>query len=79
VTANGVRLHYVEWGGSGDVLLFLTPLGASAHEFDDFAPEFTDHFRVLGVTRRGQSPSERPPSGYDTATLAEGRVLQGTT
>jgi pimeloyl-ACP methyl ester carboxylesterase len=69
----------VEWGGSGDVLLFLTPLGASAHEFDDFAPEFTDHFRVLGVTRRGQSPSERPPSGYDTATLAEGRVLQGTT
>ena len=71
VTANGVKLHYVDWGGSGQVLLFLTPLGASAREYDDLAPEFTDQFRVLGVTRRGQSPSERPPSGYDTTTLAD--------
>lgn len=70
VTVNGVKLHYVEWGGSGEVLLFLTPLGVSAHEYDNLAPEFTSHFRVIGVTRRGQSPSERPPSGYDTGTLA---------
>lgn len=71
VTANGVKLHYVEWGGSGEVLLFLTPLGVSAREYDHFAQEFTHSFRVLGVTRRGQVPSERPPSGYDTTTLAQ--------
>jgi pimeloyl-ACP methyl ester carboxylesterase len=30
VTANGVRLHYVDWGGQGQVLLFLTPQGGTA-------------------------------------------------
>ena len=26
VTANGIKLHYLDWGGSGDVLLLLTGL-----------------------------------------------------
>ena len=30
VTANGVRLHYVDWGGTGEALLFLTPLGENS-------------------------------------------------
>jgi pimeloyl-ACP methyl ester carboxylesterase len=70
VTANGVRLHYVDWGGQGQVLLFLTPEGGTAHTFDSLAPRFTDRFRVLGLTRRGQGQSDRPASGYDPATLA---------
>src|SRR5258708_10230354 len=70
-TVNGVRLHYLDWGGSGETVLFLAGLGDSAHIFDDIAPEFTGHFHVLGLTRRGQGQSEAPESGYDTATLAE--------
>jgi pimeloyl-ACP methyl ester carboxylesterase len=66
----GIRLHYVDWGGTGPVLLFLTGGGDSAHAFDALAPQFTDRFRVLGLTRRGQKPSDRPASGYDTPTLA---------
>ena len=71
VTVNGVRLHYLDWGGNGRPLLFLTSLGSNAHQFDTLAPKFVDRFRVLALTRRGKDPSDRPPSGYDTTTLAE--------
>jgi pimeloyl-ACP methyl ester carboxylesterase len=70
VVVNGVRLHYIDWGGEGECLLFLTPLGgALLEQFGSLAPQFTDRFRVLGLTRRGQEPSEKPSSGYDTDTL----------
>src|SRR4051794_27077660 len=69
-SVNGVRLHYLEWSESGQsTLLFLTSFGASAHEFDVFAPKFADRYRVLALTRRGQLPSDQPLTGYDTPTL----------
>ena len=67
----GLRLHYLDWGGQGDVLLFLPGFGQSAHIFDGLAPHFTRRHRVLGLTLRGQGKSDRPQSGYDTATLVE--------
>src|SRR3954454_5613365 len=71
VVVGRIRLHYVDWGGTGVPLLFLTSFGASAHEFDQLAPRFTDRFHVLGLTRRGQPPSDVPSGGYDTGTLVE--------
>ena len=59
----GVALHYVNWGGTGPVLVFLTGLGDSARAFDSLAPRFTDRARVLGLTRRGQGQSDAPASG----------------
>lgn len=71
IKANGIKLHYLDWGGEGEIILFLTGLGNSAHIFDDLAPYFTDHFRVLGLTRRGHGQSDKPETGYDTGTLVE--------
>ncbi len=71
VTANGIRLHYLDWGGTGSVLLLLTGYGDDAHVFDDFAPKFTDHFHVIGLTRRGFGESDKPATGYDIATRVE--------
>jgi non-heme chloroperoxidase len=68
---DGVRLEVLDWGGTGPPLLFLAGLGDNAHEFDDFAPRFTDRAHVLALTRRGYGQSSRPDSGYDVATLAE--------
>lgn len=31
VHANGIRLHYLDWGGSGPVLLFIPGMGRTAH------------------------------------------------
>jgi len=70
VTVNNVRLHYLDWGGTGETLLFLTPLGGDLDEqFGAIAPQFTDRFRVVGLTRRGHGKSETPQAGYDTPTL----------
>jgi pimeloyl-ACP methyl ester carboxylesterase len=71
VKANGVTLQYVDWGGKGDVVLFLPGLGDDVHRFDMFAPRFSDRFRVVGFSRRGQGASDKPAAGYDTDTLAE--------
>ena len=71
VNVNGIRLHYLDWGGNGPVLLFLTGLGNSAHIYDDFAPRFTDQFHVLALTRRGHGESDYPETGYDVDTLTE--------
>lgn len=71
VTANGVKLHYLDWGGKGEAMLFLTGMGVTPHIFDNLAPQFTSRFRVLGFTRRGLGKSDKPEAGYDTGTLTE--------
>ena len=71
VNVNGIRLHYLDWGGTGETLLFLTGLGNSAHIFDNLAPRFIDRFRVLALTRRGHGDSDYPETGYDVHTLTE--------
>ena len=42
VAANGIRLNYLDWGGSGPVLILIHGLRNNPHFFDDFAPAFTD-------------------------------------
>jgi pimeloyl-ACP methyl ester carboxylesterase len=71
VTANGIRLHYLDWGGKGPALIFLTGMGASAYIFNKFAPRFNNKFHVLGLTRRGHGDSDCPETGYDADTLTE--------
>jgi non-heme chloroperoxidase len=71
VHVNGIRLHYVDWGGEGSTLLFLTGMGSSAYIYNKFAPRFTDDFRVLALTRRGHGNSDYPEAGYDADTLVE--------
>src|SRR5882762_8379102 len=71
VTANGIRLHYLEWGGSGETILFLPGFNDTAHVYDNFAPVFTDHFHVIGLTRRGVGESDKPKDGYDASTRVE--------
>jgi pimeloyl-ACP methyl ester carboxylesterase len=70
-SVNGIRLHYLDWGGKGSTLIFLTGMGSSAYIFSGIAPRFTDKFRVLALTRRGQGDSDYPDQGYDPDTLVE--------
>lgn len=71
VKVNGIQLHYLDWGGEGQALIFLTGMGSTAYIFGDFAPRFTDKFHVLALTRRGQGDSDYPKTGYDADTLTE--------
>jgi non-heme chloroperoxidase len=71
VNVNDIRLHYLDWGGNGTVLLFLAGLESSAHIYDKFAPRFIDKFHVIALTRRGHGDSDYPETGYDVDTLTE--------
>lgn len=71
IHVNGIRLHYLDWGGKGSTLLFLTGMGSSAYIYNEFAPRFTDEFHVLALTRRGHGDSDYPETGYDADTLVE--------
>lgn len=64
----GVTLEVLDWGGRGRPLVFLAGLGNTAHVFDAFAPQFTDRFHVVGITRRGfgASAGALPPNSLDT-------------
>jgi pimeloyl-ACP methyl ester carboxylesterase len=70
VETNGVRLHYLDWGGSGPALILIHGYTDDPCIFDDLASAFTDRFRVIAYARRGhgQSDAKEP---YDTATLTE--------
>ena len=70
-SANGIKLHYLDWGGSGDTILFLPGFNDTAHVYDQFAPRFTDRFHVIGLTRRGIGESGKPKDGYDASTRVE--------
>ena len=67
--APAVHLEVLDWGGTGEVLVFLAGLAQNAHTYDEFAPRFTDRYRVLGVSRRGHGGSAWPDAGYELATL----------
>jgi pimeloyl-ACP methyl ester carboxylesterase len=69
VSVNGVGISYLDWGGNGPALVFIPGTSNSAHVFDDFAPRFTDRFRVVGITRVGFGESDQPErDGYDLAS-----------
>jgi pimeloyl-ACP methyl ester carboxylesterase len=69
--SDGVKLHYIDWGGTGRHLVLLAGLGPTAHIFRGLAPKLATRFRVVGLTRRGHGRSDRPDSGYDFDTLIE--------
>jgi pimeloyl-ACP methyl ester carboxylesterase len=65
------QLEVVDWGGNGFPIVFLAGLGHTAHVFDEFAPNLTDEYHVIGITRRGFGASSQPANGYDIQTLTK--------
>ena len=64
VNANGLKLHYLDWGGEGKPLLILIHgIDRHAHTFDHVAPHFRDRYRVLALDLRGHGESEWDPDG----------------
>ncbi|HEX4932583.1 MAG TPA: alpha/beta hydrolase, partial [Gemmatimonadaceae bacterium] len=69
VETNGVRLHVLDWGGTGPALILIHGYGDSPHVFDDIAPALTDRFHVIAYARRGHGRSSSGES-FSNATLA---------
>jgi pimeloyl-ACP methyl ester carboxylesterase len=69
VQANGMRLHYLDWGNHDKPKMLLLHGGAqSAHSWDFFALAMRDHFHIVALDQRGHGDSDWSEAGdYDTA------------
>jgi len=58
VVANGLRLHYLDWGNRNkQPLILLHGFLGHAHVWDRIARAFKDRFRVLALDQRGHGQS----------------------
>ncbi len=62
--ANGLKLHYVEWGNrEAPPLVMLHGIASFARIWDFVAPEFESEYRVLALDWRGHGDSAWAPAG----------------
>jgi pimeloyl-ACP methyl ester carboxylesterase len=64
VTVSGLRIHYVDWGGTGKPpMVLIHGLDRVARTFDHLAPHFSDRYRVIAYDMRGHGDSGWDPQG----------------
>ena len=71
VQLDNSRLHYIEWGGEGQLMLMIPGITGTAHAWAGVAPHFTDTHRVVSVTRRGHGQSSIDGLDFDLDALAD--------
>src|SRR3989304_1779075 len=71
LTVNGLRLHYLDWGGSSSRSLVLVhDIRGYAHMWDDQAQRLSRDFHVYAIDVRGHGESDHSPDGYGVKQLA---------
>jgi pimeloyl-ACP methyl ester carboxylesterase len=78
VIANGLRLHYLDYGGADDLpwIVCIHGLSSNAHHFDALAPHLTPKYHVISIDVRGRGDSEfGPPTEYLPQFYASDLVL----
>src|ERR1700674_4018325 len=79
VIVNGIRLHYLDWGGHGAPIVLLHATGFLGPIYRPIAQALTAIGRVYSFDQRGHGDSERPRNdiyGWDiTAGDLEGFIL----
>jgi pimeloyl-ACP methyl ester carboxylesterase len=72
VTANGLRLHYLEWGSSAaPTIVCVHGYTSSAEAFNALARRLADRFHILAMDVRGHGESAwSPTQAYDYADQA---------
>jgi pimeloyl-ACP methyl ester carboxylesterase len=66
---NGTEIHYAI-GGAGEPVFLLHGVPKTMSCWRHVIPLLTPHYTVIAVDNRGAGGSQRPPGGYDTATMA---------
>src|SRR5260221_14290714 len=66
IVANGIRLHYLDWGRTSDrTMVFLHGGGLNAHTFDLVCLGLRREFHCISLDQRGHGDSEwSPESDY---------------
>jgi pimeloyl-ACP methyl ester carboxylesterase len=61
VTVNGLRLHYLDWGGDGPPIVILHATGFLGHIYRPIAEALRSIGHVYSYDQCGHGDSERPP------------------
>lgn len=64
VNLTGRRLHYVDYGGLGELVVALHGYVQNAHAFDGIASALVPHVRLLALDVRGRGGSDHVPAEY---------------
>ena len=80
LSGKSVRIHYLDFGGSGEAVVLIPGLANTAYVYADLGPRLVRQgFRVVALTRRGHGRSSQPVTGYEPDSLVEDvRVLLDT-
>ncbi len=63
VKANGLRIHYLDWGNQNlPAIVMLHGTRSYAHVWDEVASKFADRYRILAVDQRGRGDSDWSPN-----------------
>jgi hypothetical protein len=69
-SVNGIQLHYVI-GGQGDPVVLLHGWPETWYAWHKVMPALAKNYTVIAPDLRGLGDSSKPPTGYDTKTVAE--------
>ena len=61
---NGLRIHYVDWGGNEKPLVMVHGLDRVARTFDHLAVRLSPAYRVIAIDMRGHGDSGWDPQGH---------------
>lgn len=70
LTANGLRFHYLDWGGEGSDVVLVHPTGFHAHIWQPLAERLRNHFHVVALDTRGHGDSDKPAEDYGWPSFA---------
>ena len=76
VEVEGLKLHYLDWGGDPDKHTFVLLHGGAAHVhwWDGVAPLLTPYGRVIALDFRGHGRSQWSKRSLRPAGVPEGRA-----
>lgn len=71
--ANGLNIHYLEWGRrDAQPVVLLHGLRGHAHSWDDVSTALAGDYRVISIDQRGRGETDWPPDGsYATEAFVD--------
>ncbi len=77
IRANGLRLHYLDWGGTGTPILFLHGGNQTAHTWDLVCLQLRSQYRCIALDQRGHGESEAPKENNDPMPFSQREDVRG--
>jgi len=71
VNSKGYKIHYLEWGKSGDQILSLHSMGMDVHGLDSFSTVMSSEYQMLALDLPGHGESDAPKGAVTLEELAE--------